>query len=83
MKTKRSILGEIVGWYGAVAVVLAYALLSAGYMSSNSLTYQALNVTGALGIVYIAFKDKDYQSGVLNAVWALIALFAIIGILIK
>ena len=78
---KRNILGEIIGWYGAIAVVLAYALLSFGGMSSNNLIYQTLNITGALGIVYIAFRDKDYQSGVLNAVWALIALIAIINIL--
>jgi len=78
---KKNILGEVIGWYGALAVISAYGLLSFGYLDSGSLIYQILNVTGALGIVYIATKKKDYQSSVLNIVWALIAFVAIIGIL--
>lgn len=72
---------EIVGWYGTVAIVTAYALLSFNVISSGSLVYQILNGTGALGIVYISLKKKAYQPGVLNIIWAVIALIAIINIL--
>ena len=74
---------EIIGWYGTVAIVSAYALLSFGAMASNSIIYQLLNATGALGILYISFKKKAYQPGILNIIWTVIAIAAIIkGLLI-
>ncbi len=68
---------EAVGWYGTGAIVLAYLLLSLGLLDSNGLPYQALNLSGALGIILISFKKKAYQPAVLNVVWAVIALLAI------
>ncbi len=70
---RQKIVDEIFGWYGTFAIVLAYALVSFGIISSLSFIYQILNGTGALGIVYISFKKKAYQPGVLNIVWAVIA----------
>jgi hypothetical protein len=77
---KNNIIPEIIGWYGTVAIVTAYALLSFNIISSSNIWYQILNGTGALGIVYISLKKKDYQPGVLNIIWAIIALIAIINI---
>lgn len=79
---KRNIISEVVGWYGVVAILSAYAFLSLGVFSSNSLIYQLLNMSGALGIVYDSFRDKDYQPVVLNIIWAIIALIAIIKVLV-
>lgn len=80
---KKNIISEIIGWYGTIAIVLAYALVSFGVLSSNGLFYQILNGTGALGILIISLKRKAYQPGVLNIIWAVIAIVAIINILIK
>ena len=79
---KAEIFNEIIGWYGTIAIVGAYALLSFNAISSESLTYQLLNATGALGIVVISFKKKAYQPGVLNIIWTAIAIVAIIKIII-
>ncbi len=68
---------EIFGWYGAVAIVLAYALVSFSLIRPTGLYYQLLNVTGALGIVTVSFYKKTYQPGVLNIVWMIIAVIAI------
>lgn len=68
------------GWYGTIAIVLAYALVSFSVLSVHSIWYQLLNGTGALGIVAVSFYKKTYQPGVLNIVWALIAAIAIINI---
>ena len=78
----KKILDEIIGWYGAIAIVSAYALLSFNIIVSESIVYQLLNATGAIGIVYISFKKKAYQPGVLNIIWTIIAIVAIIRILI-
>ena len=79
---KKNIIKELIGWYGIVAIVSAYILLSFEIIYSTDLLYQILNVTGALGIVYISFEKKAYQPGILNIIWALIATIAIIKMFI-
>ncbi|MBR9703214.1 hypothetical protein GOV10_04200 [Candidatus Woesearchaeota archaeon] len=81
-KRQQKIIDESIGWYGTFAIVLAYAMVSFNLLSSSTFTYQIMNCTGALGIVYISFKKKTYQPGVLNVIWALIALIAIISLLV-
>jgi hypothetical protein len=77
---RKEIIDESIGWYGTFAIVFAYASLSFGIFSSNDLLYQILNGTGALGIIYISFRKKTYQPGVLNIIWLIIAMVAIIRI---
>ena len=72
---------ELFGWYGMIAIVLAYALVSFSVLQPTDLIYQLLNGTGALGIVLVSFHKRAYQPGVLNIIWTLIALVAIIKIL--
>lgn len=71
---------EIIGWYGTVAIVGGYALNSFNIIGSNSLTYQILNLTGAIGIVALSLSKKAYQPATLNAIWTIIALIAIVKI---
>lgn len=77
---KKSLI-EILGWYGTIAIILAYILVSFSILPANSLWYQILNGTGAIGIVLISLYKKAYQPGILNIIWALIAIIAIINIL--
>lgn len=74
---------NVVGWYGTIAILLAYALVSFRVISVSGYVYQLLNFTGALGIVAVATLKDDEQPAVLNIVWAIIALIAIIGLLVK
>ncbi|MFA7252317.1 MAG: transporter [Candidatus Paceibacterota bacterium] len=69
---------EVLGWYGVVAIVGAYALLSFNIIGSDSLWYQGLNLTGAIGVVVDALDDKNTQPAVLNIIWAIVALIAIV-----
>lgn len=78
---KQKFLDESIGWYGTIVIVLAYALVNFNVLSSSNVLYLFLNLTGALGIVYISFKKKTYQPGVLNIVWAIIALIALIRLI--
>ena len=80
MKAKQLAI-DIAGWYGAAAIVGAYFLNSFGFVHANSLAYQALNLTGAVGIIIEASSKKDWPSMALNIVWILIALVALVRII--
>jgi hypothetical protein len=67
---------EIVGWAGAVLILLAYLLLSAGKFTGQSLTYQAMNVVGAAGFVVNGWWHRALPSAVLNILWLGIGVFA-------
>ena len=80
MKTK---LIPYLGWYGVFAILGAYVLVSFNVIVAKSYVYQLLNLTGALGIVLEAASKKDKQPVVLNIVWAIVALAAIIQLFAK
>jgi hypothetical protein len=67
---------EVVGWAGAVLILLAYLLLSAGRLTGQSLTYQAMNVLGAAGFVVNGWWHRALPSAVLNILWLAIGVFA-------
>ena len=79
MKNK-SILAEMAGWYGALAILTAYILVSFGIIAPEGLIYQILNLTGALGVVIIAIHKNVKQSVLLNIFWASVAIIAIVKI---
>lgn len=74
---------EMIGWYGVVAILLAYALVSFGCISSKGYVYQLLNLTGALGVLVISIIKKAHQPAVLNFAWAVIAFIAIISLILQ
>lgn len=78
----RDFIDESIGWYGAFVTILAYALVSFGYLQSSMFSYQILNIMGTFGLLYIAFKKKIYQSVATNVVWGAIAIIALVNILI-
>ena len=57
---------EIIGWYGTLALLAAYALVSFQIVPANGFVYQFLNLTGAIGIIVIALYKGVYQSVLLN-----------------
>ncbi len=73
---------EIIGWYGVAAIIGAYGLISFLILKPTDFWYLTLNITGAIGIIIDALNDKNYQPVVLNIIWVIIALAAIVKILI-
>lgn len=67
---------EIAGWGGAMLILLAYLLLSAGRLTGQSLAYQAMNVVGAAGFVVNGWWHQALPSATLNILWLMIGLFA-------
>lgn len=74
---------ELFGWYGTVAIVAAYALASFSLLSPKSTVYQMLNLSGALAIVLLSVNKKAYQPAVLNIIWSIVALLALLGNLVN
>ncbi len=68
---------EIVGWSGMLALLSAYGANSFDAMEKGAL-YQGLNLTGALGVAVVCFYRRTWQAFVLEAVWAAIALTALL-----
>lgn len=77
-RSLRANLVEVGGWYGAAAVLLAYALVSFDIISPQGWIYQLLNFTGAVGVLIISYMKRAKQPALLNFVWAVIALVALI-----
>ena len=77
----RALALEAFGWYGALGLLIAYALLSFGVFTQESAWYQIVNVTAALGIVVISLYKKAYQPAVLNIIWTAVGAIALIRIL--
>lgn len=73
---------ELAGWIGVLAILLAYALLSFGVLAADQAAYHILNLIGGVGIIVDALADKDYQPAVLNFIWAAIAVYAIIRVIV-
>lgn len=82
MMRTPSLFIEWIGWYGVVATILAYLLVSFLVLSPTSLWYQGLNATGALGVTLETWVRRDYQPFWLNLIWAGIALSAIANIVV-
>jgi len=79
---KQKTIDEAIGWVGISLIVSAYALISLGVLSAETFIYIIMNIIGSIGVIYISFKKKTYQPGILNIAWVIIALISIIRILI-
>jgi hypothetical protein len=67
---------EAAGWGGALLILLAYLLLSAGRLTGQSLVYQGMNIVGAAGFVINGWWHGALPSAVLNVLWLLIGAIA-------
>ena len=67
---------EFAGWAGAILILTAYLLLSAGRLTGQSLAYQLMNVVGAAGFVINGWWHRAIPSAALNVLWLLIGAIA-------
>jgi hypothetical protein len=68
---------EIIGWTGAALILGAYALLSAGKLRAESVTYHLMNILGAAGFVINSGWNGALPSAVMNVVWIGIGVYAL------
>ncbi len=69
---------EVVGWTGALMVLLAYGLVSSERIAARSWGYQLLNVGGAIGLVINSSWNGAIPSAVLNLIWIGIGVYSLV-----
>ncbi|MFM8514985.1 MAG: hypothetical protein ACKOBJ_01815 [Actinomycetota bacterium] len=74
---------HVIGGIGTVLVLVAYFLVSNGHLKSASLGFQGMNLVGAALLTVYAFLLFAWASVALNAVWGLIAAFALFRVMRK
>ena len=72
MTLKPSKFNELLGWYGMLALIGAYFIVSFGFVVAEGWIFQLLNLTGGLALVVFAFSKNATQLAILNVFWALI-----------
>ena len=68
---------EVIGWTGAALILGAYALLSAGKLRAESLTYHLMNILGAAGFVVNSGWNGALPSAAMNVIWMGIGIYAL------
>ena len=68
---------DAIGWVGAVALLVAYAMVSHKKLEGDSAIYQLLNISGSLLLAANTIFYGSYPSTFVNLIWAGIAVFSI------
>ena len=68
---------DAIGWVGAVALLIAYALVSSKRLQGDSAAFQLLNVGGSILLAANTIFYGSYPSTFVNLIWAGIAVISI------
>jgi hypothetical protein len=68
---------DVIGWAAALLIIGAYALLSAGRLKAESLTYHLMNILGAAGFVVNSGWNGALPSAAMNVLWMGIGAYAL------
>ncbi len=77
MWTSNDVWIDILGWIGAIALLVAYALISAKKVEGDSRGYQLLNLVGSILLLLNTLYYGAYPSSFLNLFWMGVALYAL------
>ena len=68
---------DVAGWAGAVLLLAAYALASAGRVPAEGVAFQTLNLAGAAALMANTAYHGAWPSAMLNVAWIGIGLAAL------
>jgi predicted membrane protein len=68
---------DIMGLIGALLVLIPYFLLQANKMKSTSFSFSALNLIGALMIMYSLSQSFNLTSFSIEVIWASVSLYGL------
>jgi len=65
------------GWCGGSISLLAYGINTHQFVSSSSLIFLLMNITGCSCLIFYTFQKKAFANTAINTVYLLITLIAI------
>ena len=68
---------DAIGWAGAAALLVAYAMVSSKKLEGDSSAYQFLNIVGSIFLAVNTISYGAYPSSFVNMIWIGIAVFSI------
>jgi hypothetical protein len=68
---------DFLGWLGAAAYLIAYALVSTKKLAGDSSIFQGLNLLGGVTLVVNSAYYRVWPSVAVNAAWAGIAVIVL------
>lgn len=71
---------QFIGFLGMICIVLAYFLLQIGKMSSEDLSYQFVNLIGAILLIISLLVHFNLGSFLIEVFWVFITIYGIIKI---
>ena len=69
---------NILGWVGTVTYLIAYGLVSAKRVESDSYAYQGMNIFAGVFLVMYTYQQGAYAATSLNFIWAGIGIVTLI-----
>lgn len=73
---------ETFGWLGVGCILASYLVLSLGLLDSNSYIYHTLILLGSLLVAAISWRKRAMQPAMLNAIFAVLAVFALFRLML-
>ena len=69
---------DLLGWLGALLILVAYALVSARRLAGDAVGYQLPNLVGGLLLIVNTIYYGAYPSTLVNVVWVVVASWALL-----
>lgn len=79
MPSVETLVLAVIGWGGAAATVIAYALVTRRRLEPDSLLFHGLNLCGASALCISASVSGAWPSAVVNVIWILIGAQAVVA----
>ena len=68
---------DVLGWLGAICVLVPYALVSIGKLAGTSTLFGVLNVLGGVLLLINTWYHQAYPSAAVNIIWTAIGIYAL------
>jgi hypothetical protein len=68
---------DVLGWLGAICVLVPYALVSIGKLAGTSTLFGVLNILGGILLLINTWYHQAYPSAAVNIIWTVIGIYAL------
>jgi hypothetical protein len=76
-------LANIIGIFGVIIILLAYFLLQTSRLAPHKLLYSAMNLVGAVMILFSLYFDWNLSAVLVEGAWAIISLYGLYSCLTR